>query len=75
MGHDRRTGKITKEALKALQGDKKRAVGLKYLNLVDQCGGSIFEKACKGLTKSRKIWLLMREGQRGMALRRHLWRV
>ncbi|CAG8979909.1 hypothetical protein HYALB_00011273 [Hymenoscyphus albidus] len=55
-GHDRGTGKITEEALKSLQKDKKRGTSfLKYLNLIDQRGGSKFTKACKALTKSRSI--------------------
>ncbi|CAG8955401.1 hypothetical protein HYFRA_00010265, partial [Hymenoscyphus fraxineus] len=61
-GHDRGSGKITEEALKSLQKDKKRGTRLKYLNLIEQRDRSKFAKACKALTRTRSI-LAIDEGR------------
>lgn len=61
-GHDKRAGKISSAALKTIQTDKGIAPKLEYLNFTDQGSGSKFDKACKALSKTRKM-LAITEGR------------
>lgn len=54
-GHDKGTGKISDAGLKTIQTDKGIAPKLRYLDFTDQGHGSKFSKACKALSKSRKL--------------------
>lgn len=61
-GHDKRAGMISSAALNTIQADKEIAPMLEYLDFTDQGSGSKFGKACKALSKKRKM-LAITEGR------------